>query len=61
MRNISLIGECDLRFTLNDRGCAAAELAQLAEHRVEGTLYGNGERTGNADIITLALNCYARA
>lgn len=49
--------------THNDRGCAvaAAELAQLAgATRVEGTLYGNGERTGNADIITLALNCYAQ-
>ncbi len=49
--------------THNDRGCAvaAAELAQLAgAQRVEGTLYGNGERTGNADIITLALNCYAQ-
>lgn len=49
--------------THNDRGCAvaAAELAQLAgAQRVEGTLFGNGERTGNADIITLALNCYAQ-
>lgn len=49
--------------THNDRGCAvaAAELAQLAgAHRVEGTLFGNGERTGNADIIALALNCYAQ-
>lgn len=48
--------------THNDRGCAvsAAELAQLAgADRVEGTLFGNGERTGNADLITLALNCYA--
>ncbi len=43
----------------NDRGTAvaAAELAQLAgADRVEGTLFGNGERTGNVDIVTLALN-----
>ncbi len=43
----------------NDRGTgiAATELALLAgAERVEGTLFGNGERTGNADIITLALN-----
>jgi len=43
----------------NDRGCAvaAAELALLAgAERVEGTLFGNGERTGNVDIVTLALN-----
>jgi 2-isopropylmalate synthase len=43
----------------NDRGCAvaAAELAQLAgAERVEGTLFGNGERTGNVDLVTLALN-----
>lgn len=45
----------------NDRGCAvaAAELALLAgADRVEGTLFGNGERTGNVDIITLALNLH---
>lgn len=45
--------------THNDRGCgiAATELAILAgATRVEGTLFGNGERTGNADIVTLALN-----
>ena len=45
----------------NDRGTgvACAELAQLAgADRVEGTLFGNGERTGNVDIITLALNMY---
>lgn len=45
----------------NDRGCAVAdtELALLAGgDRVEGTLFGNGERTGNVDIITLALNLY---
>lgn len=43
----------------NDRGTAvaAAELAQLAgAQRVEGTLFGNGERTGNVDVVTLALN-----
>jgi 2-isopropylmalate synthase len=43
----------------NDRGCgvAAAELALMAgADRVEGTLFGNGERTGNVDIVTLALN-----
>ncbi|HEB88814.1 MAG TPA: 2-isopropylmalate synthase [Deltaproteobacteria bacterium] len=43
----------------NDRGCgvAAAELALLAgAERVEGTLFGNGERTGNVDLVTLALN-----
>jgi 2-isopropylmalate synthase len=43
----------------NDRGTAvaAAELALLAgADRIEGTLFGNGERTGNVDVITLALN-----
>ena len=47
----------------NDRGCAIAdaELGLLAgADRVEGTLFGNGERTGNADIVTLALNMYAQ-
>ena len=47
----------------NDRGTgvAAAELAMLAgADRVEGTLFGNGERTGNVDIITLAMNMYAQ-
>lgn len=46
----------------NDRGTATAdcELGLLAgADRVEGTLFGNGERTGNADIITVALNMYA--
>ncbi len=45
----------------NDRGCGVAdtELGILAgADRVEGTLFGNGERTGNVDIITLALNMY---
>jgi 2-isopropylmalate synthase len=49
--------------THNDRGCAvaAAELAQCAgATRVEGTLFGNGERTGNADLITLACNLYTQ-
>jgi 2-isopropylmalate synthase len=43
----------------NDRGCAvaAAELAQMAgAQRVEGCLFGNGERTGNVDLVSLALN-----
>lgn len=43
----------------NDRGCAvaAAELGVLAgADRVEGTLFGNGERTGNVDLVTLAMN-----
>ena len=43
----------------NDRGCAvaAAEMALLAgADRIEGTLFGNGERTGNVDVVTLALN-----
>src|SRR5205823_8854169 len=43
----------------NDRGTAvaAAELAVMAgADRVEGTLFGNGERTGNVDVVTLALN-----
>ncbi len=45
----------------NDRGCgvADAELGVLAgADRIEGTLFGNGERTGNVDIITLAMNMY---
>ncbi|MCU7890366.1 MAG: 2-isopropylmalate synthase [Candidatus Thiodiazotropha sp. (ex Ustalcina ferruginea)] len=49
--------------THNDRGCAvaAAELAILAgADRVEGTLMGNGERTGNMDIVTLAMNLYSQ-
>src|SRR5207249_8264213 len=43
----------------NDRwtAIAAAELAMMAgADRVEGTLFGNGERTGNVDVVTLALN-----
>ncbi|WP_445619005.1 2-isopropylmalate synthase [Kushneria sp. Sum13] len=49
--------------THNDRGgaVAAAELALLAgAERVEGTLLGNGERTGNMDIVTLAMNLYSQ-
>lgn len=47
----------------NDRGTAvaAAELAVMAgAQRVEGTLFGNGERTGNVDMVTLALNIYTQ-
>ena len=47
----------------NDRGCAVAdtEMGLLAgADRVEGTLFGNGERTGNVDIITLALNMFSQ-
>ena len=49
--------------THNDRGCAvaAAELAvQGGADRVEGTLLGNGERTGNMCIVTMAMNLYSR-
>ncbi|WP_414501417.1 2-isopropylmalate synthase [Zymobacter sp. IVIA_12111.31 C1] len=49
--------------THNDRGgaVAAAELALLAgADRVEGTLLGNGERTGNMDIVTLGMNLYSQ-
>ena len=45
----------------NDRGCgvADAELGLLAgADRIEGTLFGNGERTGNVDIVTMAMNMY---
>jgi len=47
----------------NDRGTgvAATELAVMAgADRVEGTLFGNGERTGNADILTLAMNLFSQ-
>lgn len=46
----------------NDRGCAVAdsEMGLLAgADRIEGTLFGNGERTGNADIVTIAMNMFA--
>ena len=49
--------------THNDRGCAvaAAELGVLAgADRIEGTLMGNGERTGNMDIVTMAMNLYSQ-
>ncbi len=49
--------------THNDRGCAvaAAELGVMAgADRVEGTLMGNGERTGNMDVITMAMNLYSQ-
>ena len=47
----------------NDRGCgvASAEFGLLAgADRVEGTLFGNGERTGNCDVVTLAMNMYSQ-
>ena len=47
----------------NDRGCgvAAAELGQMAgAQRVEGCLFGNGERAGNVDLVTLACNLYSQ-
>ena len=47
----------------NDRGCgvASAEFGLLAgADRIEGTLFGNGERTGNVDIVTLAMNMYSQ-
>lgn len=47
----------------NDRGCgvATAEMGILAgADRIEGTLFGNGERTGNVDIVTLALNMFSQ-
>ncbi len=49
--------------THNDRGCAvaAAELGVMAgADRIEGTLMGNGERTGNMDLITMAMNLYTQ-
>ncbi|HBM49435.1 MAG TPA: 2-isopropylmalate synthase, partial [Marinobacter sp.] len=49
--------------THNDRGCAvaAAELGVMAgADRVEGTLMGNGERTGNMDLVTMAMNLYSQ-
>lgn len=47
----------------NDRGCAvaAAELGLMAgARRIEGCLFGNGERSGNVDLVTLALNLYTQ-
>jgi len=49
--------------THNDRGCAVAagELGRMAgADRIEGTLMGNGERTGNMDIVTMAMNLYSQ-
>ena len=49
--------------THNDRGTgiAATELALMAgAERVEGTLFGNGERTGNCDIVTMAMNLFSQ-
>jgi 2-isopropylmalate synthase len=49
--------------THNDRGCAvaAAELGVMAgANRIEGTLLGNGERTGNMDIMVMAMNLYSQ-
>ena len=49
--------------THNDRGCgvAATELGIMAgADRVEGTLFGNGERTGNLDIVVVALNMFTQ-
>ena len=46
----------------NDRGCgvAASELALLAgADRIEGTLFGNGERTGNVDVLNIAYNMFS--
>ena len=61
-RNLSLRDRALISVhTHNDRGTgtAATELALLAgADRVEGTLFGNGERTGNLDLITVALNLY---
>jgi 2-isopropylmalate synthase len=56
----------DIRISLhthNDRGCAvaAAEQGLLAgADRIEGTLFGNGERTGNMDVVTMAMNLYSQ-
>ena len=47
----------------NDRGCgvAACEMGLLAgADRIEGTLFGNGERTGNADVVTVAMNMFSQ-
>ena len=49
--------------THNDRGCgvAASELGIMAgADRIEGTLLGNGERTGNLDVVTMAMNLYSQ-
>ena len=49
--------------THNDRGTgiAASELGLMAgAERIEGTLFGNGERTGNCDVITMAMNMFSQ-
>src|SRR3546814_2893229 len=54
---------CASELTQNDRGTgvAAAELSLMAgADRVEGCLFGNGERTGNCDLVTVALNMYTQ-
>jgi 2-isopropylmalate synthase len=54
---------CISLHTHNDRGCAvaAAELGVMAgADRIEGTLLGNGERTGNMDLVTMAMNLYSQ-
>lgn len=54
---------CISTHTHNDRGCsvAATELALMAgADRVEGCIFGNGERTGNVDLVTVALNMYTQ-
>ena len=54
---------CISTHTHNDRGCgvAASELGLLAgADRVEGCIFGNGERTGNVDLVTVALNMYTQ-
>ena len=62
----NLIGRENVVLSLhphNDRGCgvAAAEFGLLAgADRVEGTLFGNGERTGNCDLVTLAMNMFSQ-
>jgi len=61
-----LVNRHNVRISLhthNDRGCgvAAAELGVMAgADRIEGTLIGNGERTGNMDIVTMAMNMYSQ-
>lgn len=63
-RNISNRDKiCISLHTHNDRGCAvaASELGYLAGgDRIEGCLFGNGERTGNVDLVTLGLNLYTQ-
>lgn len=63
-RNISEREKCCISLhPHNDRGCAvaAAELAQMAgADRVEGCLFGSGERTGNVDLVTLSLNLFTQ-